>query len=445
MESPISYSREFGQLIKLAIPLALAQMAQNSLSFIDIVMVGQLGDSALSGMAIGTATFFFVGMFVAGILYAVSPMVSHLVGADKEGDIPRAVRQGFWLAFLAFIPTMIFFWNVEPVLRWLGQEEHVIEKSSAYLKAVSFGMLPYLLMISLRGYLEGISRGQPILWICVAGVVMNVFANDALMFGRYGLPALGLVGTGIATSLVYSLMFVIAVVYVWKFARHPVFVELHRFHWPTFRELFRLGLPIGLTIGFECSMFTIAAFAMGIIDDKQLAAHQIAIGAASFSFMIPLGVALATCVRVGQWAGSGKLQNSKRAGQVGMATALLSMLGGMILFGFFPRAVLGFIIDLSNPENENVIDFGVTFLRIAAFFQLVDGLQVAASQSLRGLKKTKEAMVLTLIAYWWIGVPCCLLLAFTFGFEGAGLWIGMTIGLAMAALMLTWRFHREFH
>ncbi len=443
MESPISYAREFGQLIKLAIPLALAQLAQNSLSFVDTVMVGRLNEDALAGIGIGAATFFFVGMFVGGILYAVAPMVSHCVGSQKEEEISRVVRQGFWLAILAFVPTLVFFWNAEPVLRLLGQKDNVIQWSTGYLKAVSFGMLPYLLMVATRGYLEGISRGLPIFWICIAGVLMNVFLNDALMFGRYGLPRLELVGTGIATSIVYLIMFLLAVVYVVKRSSHPVFADLKDFHWPTFKELLRVGLPIGMTIGFESSMFTLTAFAMGIIDATQLAAHQVAIRAASFSFMLPLGVALATSVRVGNWAGSGKMVDAKRAGQVGMATAVLSMLGGLVLFGFFPRTILGLFVDLADPKYEAVVRHGVTFLQIAALFQLVDGLQVSASQSLRGLKKTREAMVITLIAYWVAGVPCCLLLAFPLGFEGAGLWYGMTIGLALAALMLTWRFHIE--
>ena len=443
--TPTSWRDEFRSLIFLAIPLALAQLAQNSLGFIDTVMVGRLGDEALSGIAIGSAMFHFVGMIVSGILYAVSPMIAHQIGAGKKDNLTATVQQGFWIAILAFIPVVIVFWNAAPILRLLGQQDHVVEMSSGYLKAVSFGILPMLLLVALRGFLEGLSHARPVLWICAAGVVMNVFLNDALMFGRWGLPALGLVGTGIATSLVYTLMFLFGVIYVWKFQTdYPVFSSFPRMDLPLFRELLVLGLPIALTIGFEGGMFTFATFMMGVIDDQQLAAHQVALQAASISFMIPLGIAIATCVRVGRWAGAEDLLSAKRAGQVGMLTALGVMTIGAVLFGFFPKVVLGLFFDLSDPDYETVARYGVTFLQIAALFQFVDGLQVAASQSLRGLKKTREAMFLTLVAYWGIGVPACLILGFTCGLEGRGLWYGLILGLAAAAIMLTWRFHWEF-
>ncbi len=444
---PTLYLDEFKKLTWLALPLVLAQLAQNTMSLVDNIMVGKLGGDALSGMAIGSTTFFFVLMVFSGVLYAVSPLVANAVGANDHEKIPRIVRQGFWLGLVSFIPAFLLFWNSEALLRLLGQKENVVQLSSQYLKAISFGMLPALLSVSLRGFLEGTSHTRPILLISLAGVGMNVFANDTLMYGRYGLPALGLVGTGIASSIVYTLIFLITAVYVWRCRKeYAIFSELRQPDRSVISELVRVGLPICLTVAFECCMFTIVTFAMGLFQDdgEQLAAHQIALQSASFTFMIPLGIALATCVRVGNFAGGGDRESARRAGRIGMFTAVIAMLPGVLVFALCGRWIIGAYIDLTLPEHENIIDIAIVFLQIAALFQIVDGLQVAASNSLRGLKQTRPAMNLTLIAYWLIGIPSCIGLGFWFGLEGRGLWYGLTIGLAASAVMLTVRFEKDF-
>lgn len=446
------YREEFGKLIWLALPLCLAQLAQNTLSLIDTIMVGRiLGDEQLSGMAIGSTTFHFVLMTFSGVLYAVSPMVSQAVGARDMAAIPRIVRQSFWVALFAFVPGFILFWNAESILTWIGQSEQVVELSSSYLKAISFGMLPALLTVSLRGFLEGTSHTRPILLISLVAVGMNIFTNDMLMNGRYGFEPMGLVGTGIASSIVYTLVFIITVVYVYCCrTEHRVFSELHRPHFPTIKEIFMVGGPICMTVAFEGCMFAGVTYAMGQISSdplesaRQLAAHQIALQSASVSFMIPLGIALATCVRVGQFAGAGDRAGARRAGWVGMLTAVAVMTLGAFVFALFPEAIISIYLDPEKPKPAEVIQYGIAFLQIAALFQLVDGLQVAASNSLRGLKRTREAMFLTLIAYWFVGIPACWILGFTLELQGRGLWFGLTVGLAAAAVMLAWRFHREF-
>ncbi len=444
---PALYLKEFKNLIFLATPLVLAQLAQNTMSLVDTVMVGKLGGDKLSGMAIGSTTFFFVLMLFSGVLYAVNPLVANAVGANEKEKIPRIVRQGFWIGIISFVPAFLLFWNSEVILRLLGQKENVVQLSSQYLKAISFGMLPALLSVSLRGFLEGTSHARPIFFISLAGVAMNVVANDTLMYGRYGLPALGLVGTGIASSIVYTLIFLLTVVYVLRCrSEHRIFNNLRQPDPAIISELLKVGLPIGLTVAFECCMFTFATYAMGMFEDNgdQLAAHQIALQSASFSFMVPLGIALAICVRVGNFAGSGDREGARRAGRVGMFTAVIAMIPGVIVFSLCGKWIIGAYIDLDLPKHENIVGIAIVFLQIAALFQVVDGLQVAASNSLRGLKQTRAAMNLTLVAYWLIGIPASLGLAFWLGLEGRGLWFGLTIGLAAAAVMLTFRFEKDF-
>ena len=444
------YRDEFGKLFKLAVPLSLAQVAQNTASLVDTLMVGRLGKESLAGIAIGATTFYCMSLVIAGILYAVSPIVSQAVGAKEPEKIGRAVRQGFWIALIGFLPCLVACWNAAPILRMLGQEEEVVRLSSDYLKAVSFGILPYLLMVSLRGLLEGTSDTKPILVVAVIGVLLNVFFNDALMFGKYGFPELGLVGTGVATSIVFTISFLMLAAYVWrKHSTHNVFKKIQAPDPQMIGELIRVGAPISMTIFFEFSMFAVCSFAMGVIGGTELAAHQIAIQSASTTFMIPLGVALATTVRVGQFAGEGNRLRTKVAGQVGMILAAGAMCLTALLFWLMPRRIVSCFLDVAQPENGAVVELAIVFLGVAALFQVFDGIQVSASGALRGLKETRAAMIWTLVAYWLVGLPACMLLSFRFGsigfgLGGAGLWYGLTIGLAAAAMVLAVRFHWAF-
>ena len=417
------------------------------MSLVDTIMVGKLGEEELAGMAIGSTTFFFTLMIFSGVLYAVSPLVANAIGAGDKERVPRIVRQGFFVAAIAFVPAFVFFWNVETLLRWMGQKEQVVQLSSQYLRAISFGLLPALMTVSLRGFLEGISHARPILFISLVGVGCNIVLNDALMFGRYGLPALGLVGTGIASSIVYTLIFLITISYIYLCHRdYQIFRNLHRLDRDVLAELARVGVPICLTVAFEGCMFTLGTYMMGLFSGEanQLAAHQIALQSASFAFMIALGIGLATCVRVGNFTGAGDREGARRAGRVGIATVVVAMIPSLLAFAFLGRKIVGLYIDLTLPEHETVIAYGIVFLQIAALFQIVDGLQVVASNALRGLKQTRAAMNLTLVAYWLIGIPACLGLGFWVGLEGRGIWFGLTIGLAAAAVMLTVRFERDF-
>jgi len=447
------YREEFGKLFKLALPLSLAQVAQNTTALVDTLMVGRLGDDALAGIAIGATMFQFTHLVLAGVIHSVSPIVSQATGAREIDKIGRAVRQGFLIAVVGAIPCFLVYWNAAPILRWMGQDEHVVEMSSSYLRAISFGILPALLTFPLRGLLEGISETRPILVICLVGVGLNVFLNDVLMFGKFGFPALGLVGTGVASSVVYSLVFLMLAGFVWKrHSQHDVFSRFLSPDLPMINELLRVGVPIAMTIFFEFSMFAICAFAMGAVGAKQLAAHQIAMQTASMTFMIALGIGLATSVRVGIFAGKRDMMRAKVAGQIGMLVSSGAMFLMAVLFWTVPETIISFYLDTAVPENQTVLKYAVSFLAVAAWFQVADGLQVAASNSLRGLKETKAAMKWTLLAYWLIGIPAGAALGFKLerlggwglNWGGVGLWYGLTTGLAAAALFLAVRFHWEF-
>lgn len=438
------YRREFKKLIAVALPLVLAQLAQNTVSFVDTVMVGRLGNEALAGIAIGSTVFHFVLIIFQGVILGVSPTVSHATGAGDEETCARATRQGLWLGVFLFLPGLILFWNIYPILIWLDQPPESALESSQYLRAISWGFLPALWIMGLRGLLEGKSNTKPIMLICFVGVGLNIFANDALMFGRYGLPELGLVGTGYASSLVYGCVFVMLAIYASaRYAHLHLFAKLRKPDFSMLWELIKVGGPIAMTLAFESSMFSAAAIAMGTLGKDPLAAHQIALQTASISFMIPLGLAIATSVRVGQAIGAGSAKQAEVAGYVGMLSCMFVMCLTAMVFWLMPRQIIGLYLDLDVESNQNVIKFATSFLAIAALFQVVDGLQVAASGSLRGLKDTTAAMVLTLFSYWGVGCVVGYYLCFVKGQGGDGLWLGMTTGLATAAILLTIRFHRR--
>lgn len=405
-------------------------------------MVGRLGHEALAGIAIGSTVFHFVLIILQGVILGVSPMVSQATGASDEETCSRATRQGLWLGLLLFLPAFALYWNAYPVLIWLDQPPETAAASSAYLRAISWGLLPALWTMGLRGLLEGKSNTKPIMLISFVGVALNVFANDALMFGRYGLPALGLVGTGYASSLVYLSIFGMTAVYTSR--RYETLQVFSRIRTPDpsmLWKVIRVGGPISMTLAFEMSMFSAAAVAMGTLGKDQLAAHQIAIQTASISFMIPLGLAIATSVRVGHAIGSGDARRAELAGHVGILSCIFVMSLSGLAFWLMPGQIIALYIDVHDTANKPLIEFAISFLAIAAMFQIVDGIQVAASGSLRGLKDTTAAMVLTLFSYWGVGCVVGAYLCFGADLGGRGLWIGMTTGLSTAAILLTARFH----
>jgi MATE family multidrug resistance protein len=436
-----SYSIEFLQLAKLAIPLIVAQLAQTTISFVDTLMVGMLGKQSLAGIAIGSSVFFLTYIVFSGFVLGVSPTVAQAVGAQDRETVARAARQGLWLSAILFVPAFILFWNSYELLLMFGQPEDIARNSSQYLRAISWGFLPALGVMSLRGLLEGHGNSLPIMLVAFCGVGLNIFLNNVLMFGWFGLPAMGLVGTGYASSIVYTSLFALLASYVQlKYPQYRIFSNLGTLDWTMLRRLLIVGGPIGFTLGFESSMFSAAAICMGILGEAELAAHQIALQTASVSFMVPLGMAIATSVRVGQAVGRKSSHDAEIAGHVGMMLCMGVMTISAVAFWLFPNWIINLYIDVREAENAQVVKLATGFLAIAALFQLADGLQVSAACALRGLKDTFASMILTLFSYWGVGSVAGVLFCFGWGWRGNGLWLGMTLGLATAAVLLSIRF-----
>ena len=438
---------ELAATIRLAGPVAGAQLAQVSLGFIDTVMVGRLGETALASVALGSTLYFFLFIMCIGVMQAVGPLVAQAFGREEPDAIGRVVRQGLWLGLLLAIPAFFVLRNLEPLLVAAGQDPVVAAQAQAYLKALSWGFLPALWFIGLRGFVEGVGQPWPVPVIAFTGAGVNIAANWVLMFGKLGFPALGVVGTGWASCIVYVSMCV-ALALIAGFGRpyrpYRVFASLRRPDVEVFRELFRVGWPIGVTFGMESGLFSMTAFLMGLLGPTVLAAHQVALQSAAFTFMLPLGIGIATAVRVGQAVGRADAAGVRWAGYVGMGLALAIMCATALLFWSAPRAVVSLYLDLDAPANAEVVTLAVALLGYAAAFQLFDGLQVSAAGALRGLKDTRVPMLIGFVAYWLIGLGTGASLCFGLGWGARGLWTGLLVGLAVAGVLNLLRF-RHIH
>lgn len=431
-------------MLALAWPMILTNLGQIAMSTTDVMMMGRLGPDSLAAGTLGFSLYFAPNIFGLGLMAAVSPMIATELGRNRHSvrDVRRTVRQGMWIAVAVSIPLWMLLWNAEAILLTMGQQPDLSAMAADYVRALQWAALPFYWYIVLRSFISALERPAWALVIVAAAVLFNIFANWCLMFGNLGFPALGIVGAGIATVLSSTLMFAgmaLVVSFERSFRRYRLFGRFWRADWPRFFGLLKLGLPIGAILLFEVSIFNAAAFLMGLIGAVQLAAHAIAIQIASISFMVPMGLGQAVTVRVGRAYGAGSAEGVTLAGW----TAFVMGVGFMALMGLLmitaPQLLIAAFIDLTAPENAEVVAFAVTFLAFAALFQVVDGAQAVASGMLRGLHDTAVPMIFAAIGYWGVGLPLGMALAFWGGMEGAGIWIGLSGGLAVVAALLVLR------
>ncbi len=423
----------------------MTQLGQISNGFIDVIMVGRLGSPELAGAALGNATYFLFALIGIGILLAVGPMVSQAYGAGKHDPIGRTVRQALWLATLLSLPVLLIMWNAKLPWGLMQQDAATIEYAEGYLQASMWGFLPFMWFNALRNFVEAIARPIPVTIIIVMGILLNIAANYGLMFGNFGLPRLGLTGTGWATCIVHWFMFTCIALYVATKKPYRSFGVLRKLRTPDFgyfRELLQVGLPIGGSIGLEVTLFSATAFLVGTFGAVPIAAHQIAIQCAAITYMVPLGIGLATSVRVGQNIGAKNPAAAAISGYTGLGLSFIFMSCTALLFLIAPNFVAGIYLDINDPANLTTTLQVVSLLGIAAIFQLFDGVQATALGALRGLKDTRIPMLLGFIAYWLIGMPTGLGLGFGLDMGPEGFWWGLVVGLFAASIMFTYRFFR---
>jgi MATE family multidrug resistance protein len=406
--------------------------------------MGWLGPQALAAGALGTNLYFALLIFGIGLMSATSPLIAEELGRKRHSvrDVRRTVRQGFWAAVTIAVPIWIIAWNGEVILLATGQEPALAAAAGGYMRFLQWSLLPFLFYLVLRSYLAALERPG---WALVKGLLalpVNVGAAWVLMFGKFGMPPLGLAGAGIATTLSSTFLFAGLTVVVSvdrKFRRYHLFGRFWRPDWPRYRTLWRIGIPIGLTLAFEVTIFNAAALLMGRIGADELAAHAIALQIASFCFMVPFGIGQAVTVRVGRAFGARDAEAVTRAGWTAYALGVGFMVFTALLMLFAPRLLISIFLDLGEPANAPVIGFAVSFLLLAAVFQLADAAQAVGSGMLRGLQDTRVPMIYAAIGYWGVGLPLGIALAFGTSLRGIGIWIGLAAGLTVVALLMLWR------
>ena len=427
----------------LALPLVLAALCQVAIWTTDVIMVGWLGPQPLAAAALAINLQFSFITFGFGVMTAVAPLVAQARGAYQPRGVRRSVRQGLWAGAVIMVALAPIYWFSEGLILQLGQDPENAVGAGVYLRWALPGIGPVLWIMVLRMFIAAFDKAHVVTYITAAGILVNAVTNYALIFGNFGFPALGLAGAGIASSVTNWLMFLwllAHVVYRRPFRRYTILVRLWRPDWQRFREVFRLGTPIGLAMTLETMLFTVAAYLMGLLGTVPLAAHSIVLQCAAVSFMVPMGISQAATIRVGLNAGRGSAAGAFRAGWVALAMGCAFMALVALIFLTQSEAIIGAFIEEGDPGSAAVLELAMQFMLLAAIFQIFDGAQVIGAGALRGLKDVTVPLVASLVSYWVIGLSASLALGFYFDQGGAGIWKGFVLGLGMAALLHVGRF-----
>ena len=372
-------------------------------------------------------------------------MVAAALGRGDETLVRRETRMGMWLSILFGALVMPIFWNADAILRAAGQDPQVAALAQDFLRIAGWGMIPALLVMVLKSYLAALERTQVVLWVTMSAVLVNFIIAYSFIFGRFGAPEWGVRGAALSSLVTQYLTFVFLAIYA-AFARDSrrftLFRRFWRPDWMALLHVLRLGLPTGLTGLAESGMFVAAAVMMGWIGKVELAAHGIALEITALSFMVHLGLSNAATVRVGRAMGEGDVVAMRRAGLAATVLSLAFVAIMLVLFLALPHVLIGLFLDPNKPDAEAIVGFGVTFLAVAALFQLFDAMQVVALGLLRAVQDTRGPMWIATISYWLVGLPASYALAFVVGLLGPGLWLGLAAGLAVAAVLLMLRFWR---
>lgn len=437
------WAAEFRAQFALGWPLIVAQLAQISLLTTDVVMLGWLGPKYLAASALANAFFIALQLFGLGITEAVAPLVAQALGSGDRRSIRHTVRQGIWLAVLTASLLAPVIWNIGPVYRLLGEDPELTSLAEVFVHYAVWLIFPALLFSVFRSFLSAHGKTRVILWITVAGVVVNGLCDYALIFGNWGFPRLELAGAGISTTATMTVMFGLGLAYVVghrRLRRYHIFHRLFVSDWRRFRELLRVGVPIGFMRFAEVLLFTSASLFQGWIGQDAVAAHAIALQLASITFMVPLGISQAATVRVGLALGERDRAGIRRAGWTALMVTLGFMACAGVGFVIAPGFFVGFFLDPSRPGDAHAFALATSFLVVAGLFQLFDGTQVTMGAALRGLSDTRVPLLIAMIGYWLVGLPVAYLLAFPLRLEGVGIWWGLAAGLAAVGVVLTIRF-----
>ena len=433
-------AEELAETLKLAVPLALTQLGQIAMMTTDLAFIGRLGSETVAAAALAHTVFFVIFTFGLGLVSAVAPLAAQAFGARDPRMVRRALRVGLWAALLISVPLMILPFRGEAVLIALGQAPTAAKLAQQYLFGLAWGILPALWFIAIRGFMSAVNRPEPVLWITLAAIPANALLVYPLLYGKWGLPELGLFGAGLATSMVNLGTFLAG---LWFTARRRPFRKYHvlghiwRIDWPLMGKLVVIGGPISMAFLLEYGLFGAAGLLMGLISTTALAAHQIALQIAAMLYMVPFGISMAATVRVGHAVGRRDSDAVRRAGYIAilLGTAFMAAMTFAVILGRFLIAeiFLGEAVDATATLTATLLLVGTTFF-------ITDGIQTVTNGALRGMNDTRIPLLFATFSYWLIGFTSAWVLGFQTSLGAAGVWVGLSVGTVVFAVLLILRF-----
>ncbi len=438
-----NYREEAMSIIKLGIPVFLAQLAQTSMGFVDTVMAGSVSATDMAAVAVASSIWLPTILFGIGVLLAMTPIIAQMNGSGRQEKIPFQVQQGIYLALFLSLPLMLVLYKAGFIVNLMKIEPLLEEKTIGYLHSVLWAVPAFLLFQTLRNLAEGISLTTPAMIIGFIGLAANIPLNWIFVYGHFGAPQLGGVGCGVATALVYWLMFFAMFGYVFinkKLRKIGAFKGFSAPDFSTIKRIFNMGLPVSLAIFFEVTLFAVVALLISPLGSIIVAAHQIAISFSSMIFMLPYSIATAVSIRVSHQLGQKSTEGAARSTKLGIMIGFLTAIMTAVSTVIFREN----IIHLYN-DNPEVVAIASSIMLLAAIYQCTDSIQVIAAGALRGYKDMKAIFCLTFVSYWIVGVPLGNILGMTDWIVPAmgaqGFWIGIISGLTTAAILLSLRLY----
>ncbi|ASS96675.1 MATE family efflux transporter [Peribacillus simplex] len=438
MNQTYTKTQKIRLLFYILIPILITQISMYAMTFFDVMMSGQYSTQDVAGVSIGSSLWTPVYTGLSGILIALTPVVSQLVGSRQSKSVSYSVMQAIYLAIaLAMFILIIGVFSLNPVLNAMDLEDNVHMVAHDYLIALSLGIIPLFVYNALRAFIDALGQTRISMIITLCALPVNVLFNYLLIYGKFGFPELGGVGSGYATAITYWLIALVAILVVVKinpFSTYKVFSEFFRVSWKEWRALLLIGVPIGLAIFFETSIFSAVTLLMSKYDTVTIASHQIAMNFASLLYMIPLSISMALTIVIGFEIGAARYKDAKEYSWIGISMALtMSLVLSTILFLFREP-----VASLYTKDHE-VMMLTSHFLIYAIFFQISDALQAPIQGILRGYKDVNVTFAMSLVSYWILGLPIGYFFAKYTDMGAFGYWIGLISGLALGAIGLAAR------
>ena len=438
--------QEFRTILGIGLPLTAAYVAEMGMVITDMIIVGRLGSNELAAVGLAGDWFWVLLLIGMGVISIVGVIAAQCLGAGDNDGVVDAGEQGMIAATITSIPVMACVWYLGPVLGWAKQDPEIVRLITDYSRILTWAVLPALWFVALRNYITALARSAAIGWITVIALGLNVALNYTLVYGKFGFPALGVVGAGYGTTIVNWVMFLALAAHVRfspHFASHRLHIVPRRINRVLLRDMFSLGIPISLTQFLNGAMFTVAAVVVGIISAATLAAQQIVYSVIYLSLSAAAALGDAVRVRVAYGIGLRSVDASQRSANISFFLAGATTFVAALVLWLIPEQLVGIFLDTTDPNNATVLRISVELSGYAGMFLLLDGVLMVIANAIRGLRDTRSPLFISMAGYWAVGLGSGVVLCFPLGYGANGLWWGLVAGVAFSNILMYWRFTKR--